>query len=388
MSKWNMVKLGSINNYQSKSINPMKEPNRKFELYSVPSYEYNYPEILTGAEIGSTKQTVQEGDILLCKINPRINRVWYVMKHTKYPLIASSEWIVIRNNDIFSDYLVWCLRSSPFRNLLETNVTGIGGSLTRVQPKQVKEYLIPLPPFETQKQIAKTLDTAAELLAMRKQQLAELDNLIKSTFYDVFGDPVINEKGWKVKKLAELIVDVKNGITRRGRADLKGSIVLKLKDIRENYIDFSDVNKFTLNQTERDLFQVTYNQLLFVRVNGNPNYVGRCAVFTGFDQRIFYNDHIMRVTIKEEIINPTFLSCLLNFPYGKKEIKNHLKTSAGQYTINQQGLSNIVAPLPPLSLQTQFAAIVTKIEEQKTLLKKAINETQTLFESLMSEYFE
>ena len=63
--------------------------------------------------------------------------------------------------------------------------------------KWLKELKIPLPPLETQKQIARTLDTAAELLAMRKQQLAELDNLIESQFHDMFGDPEINDKDWE-----------------------------------------------------------------------------------------------------------------------------------------------------------------------------------------------
>ena len=94
---WCWMTIKEINQYKSCSIDPSKEPQKKFELYSVPSSANNYPELLNGIEIGSTKQSVQKNDVLLCKINPRINRVWIVDQYTEYQLIASSEWIIIRN---------------------------------------------------------------------------------------------------------------------------------------------------------------------------------------------------------------------------------------------------------------------------------------------------
>ena len=101
------VKIGKINEFKNISVNPLKYPDQTFELYSVPIFETERPEIVKGAEIGSAKQTVQKGDVLLCKINPRINRVWKVEGYTDYPLIASSEWVVIRSSKYTSDYLKW-----------------------------------------------------------------------------------------------------------------------------------------------------------------------------------------------------------------------------------------------------------------------------------------
>ena len=78
------TKLKSINEYTSTSINPMKEPSSLFEVYSVPIYDTGHPEYLHGSEIGSNKVIVEKDDILLCKINPRINRVWIVMDESEY----------------------------------------------------------------------------------------------------------------------------------------------------------------------------------------------------------------------------------------------------------------------------------------------------------------
>lgn len=151
---WEWVRLGEVNTYIGKNIHPEKTPEQLFELYSVPIYETNSPEITSGKEIKSNKQTVIPDDILLCKINPRINRVWRVGNYTNYKNIASTEWIVVRQSQLLPDYLRYVLMSSYFRKLLQSNVSGVGGSLTRAKPVLVKKYVIPIPPLSEQSRIS------------------------------------------------------------------------------------------------------------------------------------------------------------------------------------------------------------------------------------------
>lgn len=151
---WEWVRLGEVNTYIGKNIHPEKTPEQLFELYSVPIYETNSPEITSGKEIKSNKQTVIPDDILLCKINPRINRVWRVGNYTNYKNIASTEWIVVRQSQLLPDYLRYVLMSPYFRKLLQSNVSGVGGSLTRAKPVLVKKYVIPIPPFSEQSKIS------------------------------------------------------------------------------------------------------------------------------------------------------------------------------------------------------------------------------------------
>ena len=184
--------IEDINQYVGASINPLNTPEIVYELYSVPSFDSQYPEIIKGSDIGSTKVIIEEGDVLICKINPRINRVWVVKHHTKYPLLASSEWIVVRNNKIDSNYLKWYFSSPAFRKLLVSQVAGIGGSLTRAQPKQVAKYPVPIPDFSVQQTISSILDKLDFLISLRKQQLAKLDELVKARFAEMFGDPKDN----------------------------------------------------------------------------------------------------------------------------------------------------------------------------------------------------
>lgn len=150
-----MVSIEDINSYKSETVSPSNTPDRTFEVYSVPSFSIGDPEYLTGQEIGSTKQSVKKDDILLCKINSHLNRVWEVKQSSSLPQIASSEWIVIRATGLHTPYLKLYFESPEFRKLLCSQVSGVGGSLTRAQPAIVKKYFVPLPPIEEQKRISR-----------------------------------------------------------------------------------------------------------------------------------------------------------------------------------------------------------------------------------------
>src|SRR5215510_12742316 len=103
---WVHVCLEELGMRPTITVDPSKEPAKEWELWSVPSFPAGRPEVLTGAEIGSTKQRVHEGDVLLCKINPRINRVWVVSEAHDLEQIASSEWIVFQKTEVDSRLLM------------------------------------------------------------------------------------------------------------------------------------------------------------------------------------------------------------------------------------------------------------------------------------------
>lgn len=178
-SSWVWSTVNEINMYNSKNVDPAKQKENTFELYSVPIFPTNTPEIIKGEKIGSAKQSVENGDVLLCKINPKINRVWFVKNRTENTMIASSEWIVIRNKFMLTDYLVFCFMSPYFRDLMENNVSGVGGSLTRAQPSMVANYAIPIPPLQEQKRIIIEIKHWFELIDVIDQSKECLQGTIK-----------------------------------------------------------------------------------------------------------------------------------------------------------------------------------------------------------------
>ncbi|HBP9159620.1 restriction endonuclease subunit S [Escherichia coli] len=211
--------MGDINDYKSLTFNPKSYQEDSFELYSVPSFASGSPEILLGKDIASNKQYIQFKDILLCKINPRINRVWCVKEKKEHPQIGSSEWIVIRQPLIHEGFLAYFLQTQDFRDLLCSDVSGVGGSLTRAQPKRVATYNVPIAPLPEQKIIAEKLDTLLAQVESTKARLEQIPQILKRFRQAVLGAAVSgkltqnwreNNKTTPINKLLNMINEERN----------------------------------------------------------------------------------------------------------------------------------------------------------------------------------
>ena len=156
---WVETTLGAVHMDLARGVNPARTPDAMFELYSVPSHEHGTPEITPGRAIGSNKRIVEPGTVLLCKINPRINRVWVAGAHSDYPKVASTEWIpFFPLSQMEPRYLAWFLRQDTVRDYAAGNASGVGGSLMRVRAETFRHFRFPLAPADEQSEIADTLD--------------------------------------------------------------------------------------------------------------------------------------------------------------------------------------------------------------------------------------
>ena len=357
------TKLKCINQYKNKSINPAKTPDTVFEMYSVPIYETGHPEYLRGNEIASNKVIVEKNDILLCKINPRINRVWVVADESDKQNIASSEWIVIRNSEYNAEFLAWYFRSFRFQKLMTSEVTGIGGSLTRAQPKCVAEYPVPVLDRKKQNEIVEILNKCKFIIDSRKRELVELDNLIKARFVEMFGYPVVNEKGWMTKPLLDM-GQCKNGMNFH--YDDKGIEIncLGVGDFKNlSVIDNTEeLPTVSLNEMPSEEYLLKDDDIVFVRSNGNKALVGRSlAVYPGDVPTTFSGFCIRYRKYDNEIIVPYLLRVLKTDSMRVKMAGR----GANIQNLNQQILGTLVIPVPPIELQEQFANFVKQVDKSK-----------------------
>ncbi|SHK16828.1 type I restriction enzyme, S subunit [Desulfatibacillum alkenivorans DSM 16219] len=176
---WATASLEVLGIQKTTLIKPSESPETTFELWSVPAYPNDAPEMVKGKEVGSNKQSVIPEDVLLCKINPRINRVWLVGPKKDYPQIASTEWIVLRNKDIDSRFMMHRLREEKFRENLCANVSGVGGSLTRCRPQEVKKFVISLPPLNEQSRIVAKIEALQEKSNRAREALEAIPPLLE-----------------------------------------------------------------------------------------------------------------------------------------------------------------------------------------------------------------
>ena len=380
------TKLKLINNYKSENINPAKTPDTKYEMYSVPIFETGHPEYLRGDEIASNKAVVKKNDILLCKINPRINRVWVVADESEFQNIASSEWIVIRNEEYNPEYLAWYFRTPKFQKLMTSEVTGIGGSLTRAQPKCVAEYPVPVVDRNQQDEIVDILNKCKFIIDSRKQELEEMDELIKARFVELFGDPEINPKGWSECALSEKL-DVVGGYAFKSDQfdEVSGVPVLRIGNINSGF--FRPVNLVYWHEDDSlDRYAMYPGDLVMSLTGtvGKDDYGNVCILGDDYD-KYYLNQRNAKLELKEGI-DKYYLSQLLKFEQIKKRLTG-ISRGVRQANISNKDILNLVVPMPPMELQNQFSDFIKQVDKSKVAVKKSLEETQLLFDSLMQEYF-
>ena len=263
------------------------------------------------------------------------------------------------------DYLCYALMFYDTEGLVN------GATRQKLTQAAMRQMVIPYRDMTEQLQIIEKISQIVRAIEKRKEELQLLDQLVKSRFIELFGDPEQNPMVWTKQPLSEIIINANNGMARRGN-DPHGSIVMRLVELQDGHIDYSTPNRIVLTDTEKGKYLLRENDFLFARVNGNPEYVGRCAVFHEIGEPVYHNDHIIRVHFDDTVLNGAFASALINSAYGKRQMRGQIKTSAGQYTISQDGIGAITAILPPMALQQQFAAFVEQTDKSKLCSKMEV----------------
>lgn len=381
--------IGEINQYASKNVNPARFPEQHFELYSVPYFSEGHPEIIKGKDVGATKQVVQEGDVLICKINPRINRVWKVTRHTDYPLIASSEWVIVRNADLNADYLTYYFSSPKFRVLINSEVTGMGGSLTRAQPKQIRRYSVPVPDKEKQHFVVRNLALLDHLISLRQRQAEKLDELVKARFVEMFGDPVLNCLHTAARPLTEIcqIIDGDRGKNYPKSDDFfdKGDcLFLNAKNVTKAGFNFDECMFITKDKDNVLRKGKLQRGDIILTTRGT---IGNLAFYTDdvpySDIRI--NSGMVILRMDREYINPIYF--IEQFKMQLENIKRKIASGTAQPQLPISTMNKINVIVPDIRLQANFANFVHEIDREKERIEKSAALLETLKRSLMQQYF-
>ena len=290
------------------------------------------------------------------------------------------------NEDIcVRDYLWYALSSK----VDELNSKGTGSTFKAINKKILAETEIPLPPLAEQHKIATILDKISNLIARRHQQLDKLDELVKSRFIEMFGDPITNEMGWKKVQLSTCIESIDNGKSLVCDASARQGnwpAVLKLSAATYGFYR-PEENKAMLdeNQFAEDA-AVRVGDLLFTRKN-TPELVGMCAYVYDTPSRLMMPDLIFRLNTTNRC-NKVFLWKLINHNLFRDCIQAIATGSAKSMSnISKERLLNLEIILPPAELQEQFAVFVTQTDKSKLAIQKSLEKLEILKKSLMQKYF-
>ena len=390
MRKWEMVRLGDVCDVRDGTHDSPKYTRDGYPLVTSKNVTNGFLDFSNVNYISkedfdniNRRSKVDLGDIIMPMIGT-IGKPIIIRNIDKPFAIKNVALIKFYNSLVYNHYIKYILESPSFfhYNLKSSR----GGTQKFLSLNDIRSFYLPLPPIIVQQKIADILDYINVLIEKRKIQINKLDLLVKSQFIEMFGDPVTNPMRWEKKQLSELIIHANNGMSRRGNDDT-GNIVLRLVELQDGFINYENPNRINLDEAEKSRYLLHEGDFLFARVNGNPDNVGRCAVFSDIGEPVYHNDHIIRVRYDSNRLNCVFASELLNSPYGKAEMKNKIKTSAGQYTINQAGIGAINVPLLPLPLQNRFADFVRAEDKSKSEMQQGLAKMELLYKSLMQKCF-
>ncbi len=368
MSEWKTVRLGDVceilNGYAFKSDKYVDSGIRVIRITNVQKgfIEDNSPAFYPITEKETLKDYELHENDLLISLTGNVGRVALLSKEMLPAALNQRVGCIrIRDKNLLISYLFTFLNSDKFESDCIYSARGIAQK--NMSTEWLKNYLIPLPPIEVQIKIANNLNTCSKIIKKHNKQLNNFDLLIKSRFIEMFGAPDQNPLNWEISNLGNFIENANNGMARRGN-DKNGKIVLRLVELQRGFINYSDCNRIAI-KTNEEKYLLKNNDFLFARVNGNPDNVGRCSYYKDIGEEVYHNDHIIRVHFDENRLNEYYLNTLLNSEYGKSEFKKYIKTSAGQYTIAQDGISSAQIPIPPIGLQNDFASFVQQIDKSK-----------------------
>ena len=267
----------------------------------------------------------------------------------------------------------------------ELNSNGTGSTFKAINKNILAETEIPLPSLGEQHKIVMLLDKVSGVIAERRKQVERLDDLVKSRFIEMFGDPVQNPKGW-VKKPFLSMGNCKNGMNFHYE-DVGIEIhCLGVGDFKDlTVIDNAEkLPKVSLNKMPSEEYLLKDGDIVFVRSNGNKALVGRSVAVYPSNVPTTFSGFCIRYRKTDDAILAPYLLRVLKADSMRQKMVGR---GANIQNLNQQILETLESPVPSIELQNQFAAFVQQTDKLELAVQKSLEKLEILKKSLMQQYF-
>ncbi len=309
-----------------------------------------------------------------------------VMKLPAYSSVIGTMQYIIPNEDIDVSYLAYAMEHMNLSKYY------MGAAIPHIYFKDYKNEKLPNHTKDEQLQIVHKLDLICYIITNRNNQISKLDELIKSRFVEMFGDPAINPYNWQSLKIQDAVaVKPQNGLYKPQSDYVENNSGVPILRIDGFYngkvVDYRNLKRLICTKEEFDKYQLVENDIVINRVN-SLDYLGKCARISGLIEGTVYESNMMRMHFIDERFNPIYLTFLLCSEYTYDQIISHAKKAVNQASINQQDVLDFNIFEPPIDLQNQFADFVTQVEKQKATVQQSIDKLETLKKSLFQDFFE
>ena len=266
---------------------------------------------------------------------------------------------ISHTNEVDTNYLYYFLKSKKEY----VNDIGRGVAQNNINLSMLKDIDVYLPSNLEQQKISKVLDKAQELIDKRKEQIEALDELVKSKFIEMFGDPVSNPKGWEKGKIADIIIKTQYGTSNKANEENGQFKILRMGNITYNgQFDFSDMKYIDLTEDEQKKYLVYKGEVLFNRTN-SKELVGKTAVYKE-NKPMAYAGYLVKA-IPNERATGEFIAAYMNTKYVKSKLLNMAKNIVGMANINAEEFKKIDIYIPPIELQNEYIKFIEQVDKLK-----------------------
>lgn len=304
-----------------------------------------------------------------------------------YDIAVSAHAAILKHN-MNGKFIAYYLRSNTF--FTQKLKYARGFKVMEIKTKDLAKLVLPIPPKPTQLAIVSELDKLNELIQIKKEQLKDYDALAQSIFYEMFGDPVENEKGWEVKKLGKLCSKIGSGATPRGGNESykdEGISLIRSLNVYNNEFRRKDL-AYIDDEQAAALSNVTIlEDDVLLNITGAS--VARCCIVPSDLLPARVNQHVCIIRPLDNVLVPIFLNKVLtNISYQIRLLTLARSKGATREALPKSVVDSLLVPLPPLSLQHSFAHKIEQIERQKAEVQKTITDLETLLTARMQYWFD
>ena len=322
------------------------------------------------------------GSVLFAKSGMSCMKGWvYTLKHDCY-VVSHLAIITPHKQKIESRYLNY------YFQFYKPNTLVKDAAYPSISLKDIENMPLLTPPLSEQQHIVEELDLLSSIIEKKKAQLKELDNLAQSLFYEMFGDPITNEKGWKIGKISNFI-NVKGGFAFKSqRYTTKGIRLVQIANVWKDSLSWDDITYISEEDAKTNSsFLLKQGDIVMAMTRPIIQSLEavKVAIVNEHDIPCILNQRVCKFEIRDSIDN-IWLYQFLRLPYFKYKIKE-FSSKGMQPNVSSREIESIQIFVPPFSLQQQFASKIEAIEHQKELIKQSIKEVETLFNSRMDYYF-
>ena len=325
----------------------------------------------------SPTKIANDGDILISVRAP----IGALNIATEQCCIGRGLAAIIVDSEIVSKNYIWYMLKSKVTTL---QAMGTGSTFKAINKNVLNDMRFLLPEIEEQDEIALNLSKIDTVIRICTVLMNRLDILVKSRFIELFGEPILNPKGWDMATIGDIVTEVKYG-TSRPAVDGGKYPYLRMNNLTyDGHLDLTDLKRIDIPDNEIEKCIVRKGDVLFNRTN-SVELVGKTCVFDESEDMVIAG-YIIRVRLKPVML-PIVLSCFMNTDALKKKLRDMAKGAVNQANINAQELQAINLYLPPLALQQQFAVFVEQTDKSKLAVKQVLEKAETLKKALMQDYF-